>query len=65
MIKKIVVDNAGIFVSGRRFLGAARRKIRRRKTKQVRTDPPTVAAQTTQTDLSGTYAGTFNCERSV
>ncbi len=27
----------------------------------VRTDPPTVA-QTTQTDLSGTYAGTFNCE---
>ncbi|HKY46070.1 MAG TPA: hypothetical protein VJM50_23470 [Pyrinomonadaceae bacterium] len=28
-----------------------------------RTDPPTVAAQqTTQTDLSGTYTGTFNCE---
>jgi hypothetical protein len=26
-----------------------------------RTDPPTVAA-TVQTDLSGTYAGTFNCE---
>ena len=28
---------------------------------QVRTDPPTVAA-TTQTDLSGTYTGTFRCE---
>jgi hypothetical protein len=27
----------------------------------VRTDPPTVSA-TTQTDLSGTYTGTFNCE---
>ena len=27
-----------------------------------RTDPPTVSAQTTQTDLSGTYTGTFNCE---
>ena len=30
---------------------------------QVRTDPPTVAANNTvQTDLSGTYTGTFNCE---
>ena len=30
---------------------------------QVRTDPPTVSAQqTVQTDLSGTYAGTFDCE---
>lgn len=30
---------------------------------EVRTDPPTVSAvQSTQTDLSGTYAGTFNCE---
>jgi hypothetical protein len=30
---------------------------------QVRTDPPTVSAQqTVQTDLSGTYTGTFNCE---
>jgi len=29
----------------------------------VRKDPPTVSApQTTQTDLSGTYAGTFNCD---
>ena len=29
----------------------------------VRQDPPTVGAnQTTQTDLSGTYTGTFNCE---
>src|SRR5215207_11654139 len=29
----------------------------------VRTDPPTVSAtQTVQTDLSGTYTGTFNCE---
>ena len=28
-----------------------------------RTDPPTVSAQqTVQTDLSGTYTGTFNCE---
>ena len=28
-----------------------------------RTDPPTVSAQTTtQTDLSGTYTGTFNCD---
>ena len=28
-----------------------------------RTDPPTVSAQqTAQTDLSGTYAGTFDCE---
>ena len=30
---------------------------------QVRTDPPTVSAQqTVQTDLSGTYTGTFDCE---
>ena len=30
---------------------------------QVRTDPPTVSAQqTVQADLSGTYAGTFDCE---
>lgn len=31
---------------------------------QVRTDPPVVSArnQTVQTDLSGTYTGTFNCE---
>ena len=30
----------------------------------VRTDPPVVSAQnqTVQTDLSGTYTGTFNCE---
>jgi len=29
----------------------------------VRTDPPTASAtQTVQTDLSGTYTGTFNCE---
>ena len=28
----------------------------------VRTDPPTRSAQTVQTDLSGTYTGTFNCE---
>lgn len=28
----------------------------------VRTDPPTVSAQTVQTDLSGTYTGTFNCD---
>lgn len=28
----------------------------------VRRDPPTVSATTTQTDLSGTYTGTFNCE---
>ena len=28
----------------------------------VRKDPPTVAAPATQTDLSGTYAGTFNCD---
>ena len=28
----------------------------------VRTDPPTVAANTVQTDLSGTYTGTFNCD---
>jgi hypothetical protein len=29
----------------------------------VRTDPPTVSAQnpTVQTDLSGTYTGTFRC----
>ena len=30
---------------------------------QVKTDPPTVSAQqTVQTDLSGTYTGTFNCD---
>jgi hypothetical protein len=32
------------------------------KPSSVRTDPPVVAATTVQTDLSGTYAGTFNCE---
>jgi hypothetical protein len=28
----------------------------------VRTDPPTATANTVQTDLSGTYAGMFNCD---
>ena len=34
------------------------------KPSNVRTDPPTMSAQnqTAQTDLSGTYTGTFNCE---
>jgi hypothetical protein len=31
------------------------------KPSSVRTDPPVAAATTVQTDLSGTYAGTFNC----
>src|SRR5437763_4182288 len=32
------------------------------KRSRVRPEPPTATAQTTQADLSGTYAGTFNCE---
>jgi hypothetical protein len=32
------------------------------KPSSVRTDPPTVGANMMQTDLSGTYAGTFKCE---
>jgi len=32
------------------------------KVTQVKSERPAATAQTTQTDLSGTYAGTFNCE---
>ena len=32
------------------------------KTATVKTEPQTTATNTTQVDLSGTYAGTFNCE---
>ena len=59
MIKKILLITLGFSIAAGGFWGS---QAQDPPPQNVRTDPPVVAAQSTQTDLSGTYAGTFNCE---
>lgn len=61
MTRKILVITLGFsLLAGGFWAGRAQDP---QKPSDVRKDLPTVSAQqTTQTDLSGTYAGTFNCD---
>lgn len=62
MIKKILLVTLGFSIAAGGFWAGQAQDPAPQNPSNVRTDPPTVAAQSTQTDLSGTYAGTFNCE---
>jgi hypothetical protein len=59
MIKRILLITLGISLVVGGFWASQAQD----PPQNVRTDPPAVSAQqSTQTDLSGTYAGTFNCD---
>jgi len=63
MIKRILLLTLGFSLAvGGFWAGQAQDPTPQKQPSMVRTDPPTVAAQSVQTDLSGTYAGTFNCD---
>ena len=62
MIKKILLITLGFSLAAGGFWSGLAQDPAPQNPSSVRTDPPTVAAQSTPTDLSGTYAGTFNCD---
>ena len=63
MIRKILLITLGFTIAVSCFWAIKAQDPKPQNPSEVRTDPPTVSAQqSTQTDLSGTYAGTFNCE---
>jgi len=64
MVKKILLITLGFSLAvGGFWASQAQDPMQPPQTpSNVRTTPPVVAAQTVQTDLSGTYAGTFNCD---
>ena len=62
MIKKLLLITLGFSIAAGGFWASQAQDPAPQNPSNVRTDPPTVAAQSTPADLSGTYAGTFNCE---
>lgn len=62
MIKKILLITLGFSIAAGGFWAGQAQDPAPQNPSTVRTDPPTVAAQSTPADLSGTYAGTFNCD---
>lgn len=62
MIRKILLITLGFSIAAGGFWASQAQDPPPQNPSNVRTDPPTVAAQSTQMDLSGTYAGTFNCD---
>lgn len=62
MVKKILLITLGFSLAAGGFWAGQAQDPAPQKPSSVRTDPPTVAVDTVQTDLSGTYTGTFDCE---
>src|SRR5947207_7774251 len=62
MFKKILLIILGFSMMAGGFWDLRAQDPVPQKTTKTRPEPPTAMAQTVQTDLSGTYAGTFNCD---
>src|ERR1043165_219154 len=62
MFKKILLTILGFSMIAGGFWALKAQDPATQKTTRTRPEPPTAMAQTMQTDISGTYAGTFNCD---
>src|SRR5438876_9375060 len=62
MFKKILLIILGFSMMAGGFWALRAQDPVPQKTTKTRPEPPMAMAQTVQTDLSGTYAGTFNCD---